>query len=144
MKKNNVKEKRINKNRRSSKVIDPVIPSKPYISPYIYVGIKQSKQVSMTLDIIMDACCGVTGMNKDDIISRSRIRRFSYTRFLFSSIARKYTSKSLSEIGRYLGNRDHSTVMHHISVNNDLLDFPKVNSDYVSAYLEVKKALFLD
>ena len=48
------------------------------------------------------------------------------------------TKKSLSEIGRAVGGRDHATVLHSCSVVNDLMDTDKEFKNHVE---EIEKIL---
>jgi len=47
----------------------------------------------------------------DDLKSGSRVRTLAYPRMLAMYLARKHAGASYSEIGRYFGGRNHSTVM---------------------------------
>lgn len=52
------------------------------------------------------------GLEKEDLLSRSRARSVAYPRQIGMYMAKQLTSASLEEIGKYFGGRDHSTVKH--------------------------------
>lgn len=52
------------------------------------------------------------GIEVSDLVGPSRQRVFSHPRQVAMYVARKRTAKSLPDIGRAFGNRDHTTVMH--------------------------------
>jgi chromosomal replication initiator protein len=67
----------------------------------------------MLADIIQ-VCIAQTDLTKADIISPSRKRRIARPRQKIMWLAKHLTSMSLSEIGRHLGGRDHTTVIHGV------------------------------
>ncbi len=56
------------------------------------------------------------GLGAIEMVSRRRGRRYVRPRQIAMTLARDLTPCSYPEIGRYFGNRDHSTVMHAVSV----------------------------
>ena len=61
---------------------------------------------------ILDAICRYFSLERDSLLSRSREQRVTYPRHLAMYLMRELTHRSLSDIGRVLGGRDHSTVHH--------------------------------
>ena len=55
--------------------------------------------------------CEIFGIAGQSLQSKSRSKQISYPRMLAMWLARKYTRSALSEIGRYFGDRKHSTVV---------------------------------
>ena len=53
-------------------------------------------------------------MSKGDILSQRRHRSVVWPRQIGMYLAKQLTSRSLPEIGRRFGNRDHTTVLHAI------------------------------
>ena len=70
----------------------------------------------LTLDSIMTAVCDKYKMKPRDITSKSRKKEFVSVRQLIMFLAHKYTNLSVSQIGRDIGGRDHSTVLHACDV----------------------------
>jgi chromosomal replication initiator protein len=67
------------------------------------------------LSSILVAVSNATAVNIREIISPRRSAYIVRARMVYFWIARKYTSRSLPQIGHSCGNRDHSTVMHGIN-----------------------------
>ena len=61
---------------------------------------------------IMEAVSDVTGITQDEMCSPSRQHRLSRARQMYFYMARQMSSRSLSQIGRFCGGRDHTTVLH--------------------------------
>jgi chromosomal replication initiator protein len=51
-----------------------------------------------------------------EMVSNRRSREVAQPRQVAMFLARELTTKSLPEIGRYFGDRDHTTVMHSLNV----------------------------
>jgi chromosomal replication initiator protein len=66
-------------------------------------------------EAIIDAVCRRTGAQPADIRGRSRQRDITYARHLAMFLLKEDARKSVAEIGRLCGNRDHSTVLAGIS-----------------------------
>ena len=66
----------------------------------------------LTLDAILTAVCEKYHAKARDITGKSRKKELVALRQLVMFLAHKYTSLSLSQIGRDMGGRDHSTVLH--------------------------------
>lgn len=62
-------------------------------------------------DEIVAAVCRRTGAQPGDLRGRSRSRDVAYARHLAMYVLKEDGRKSVAEIGRLLGNRDHSTVL---------------------------------
>ena len=54
------------------------------------------------------------GISRGDILSQRRHRSVVWPRQIGMYLAKQLTSRSLPEIGRRFGNRDHTTVLHAI------------------------------
>lgn len=63
---------------------------------------------------IIDTVCAHFGVDVQDLASKKRDRKTSYARHIVMYLLREVGRQSLSDIGRMLGNRDHSTVIHAI------------------------------
>ena len=67
-----------------------------------------------TLRAIADASAAAFGIKPADLLGQSRLGPLIGARFAAYWLARHATDKSLPQIGRYLGQRDHSTIAHGI------------------------------
>ena len=54
------------------------------------------------------------GVSKGDLLSQRRHRSVVWPRQIGMWLAKQLTARSLPEIGRRFGNRDHTTVLHAI------------------------------
>lgn len=88
-----------------------LIESKP--APVFQAGVEPSLQ-SLLLTI-----SGLTGLSVLELKSHRRNRELVRGRAIFYWAARRLTSKTFPQIGRFCGNRDHSTVMHGIGRVDD-------------------------
>lgn len=66
----------------------------------------------MTLTAILTAVADVSGFTIEELQGKSRERNLVAARQLYCSLACKHSNNSLSDIGRLIGNRDHTTVIH--------------------------------
>lgn len=65
-----------------------------------------------TLDWIVRRVSTLFAVSPDDVIGPSRVRSLAAARQLAMYLARDLTRASLPQIGRFFGNRDHTTVLH--------------------------------
>lgn len=73
--------------------------------------LESSCRRTYTLEEVEQAVLEVFGISNTTLRSKSRAQANCYPRMLAMWAARKYTNAALSEIGRYFGNRSHSTVL---------------------------------
>ncbi|MDO5552489.1 MAG: DnaA/Hda family protein [Planctomycetia bacterium] len=71
----------------------------------------RSNQRLIRLEDIEKAVQETFGLPEKSLRGRSRVKQIAWPRMLAFWLARKYTRNALSEIGRYFGNRSHSTVV---------------------------------
>ena len=67
-----------------------------------------------TIGIILDTVCKYYDIKKIDVLSQRRTRTIVRPRQIIMYLAKTVTLKSLPEIGRRLGDRDHTTVLHGV------------------------------
>jgi hypothetical protein len=106
-----------------------------------------------TLPQLLDDVCNSLELSIENVISSSRKFKFKTARFIFSYIAFYFTNYSLKEIGKSIGNRDHSTVLvardvaENLILNKDAKFYPfwekyLLNSQYyktISATKQIHK-----
>lgn len=66
----------------------------------------------LTAEVITKSVCKHYGVKERDVASPSRKRDIVQARQLAMYLSQKYTDLPLTEIGRRVGKRDHSTVLH--------------------------------
>lgn len=69
----------------------------------------------LTIDDIMDTVCNHFNVSTTAVASRSRKREYVTARQVSMYLAQKYTKMPASRIGKLVGGRDHSTVIHSCS-----------------------------
>lgn len=69
----------------------------------------------LTIDDIMDTVCNHFNVSTTAVASRSRKREYVTARQVSMYLAHKYTKMPASRIGKLVGGRDHSTVIHSCS-----------------------------
>lgn len=69
----------------------------------------------LTVDDIRDTVCSHFNVTATQINSKSRKRDYVVARQVIMYLAQKYTKMPSSRIGKLVGNRDHSTVIHSCS-----------------------------
>ena len=79
----------------------------------------QSKEISV--ETIMQSVCRVMGIDKEKLLGSSRKKNLVHSRHIAIYLIRTHTSLSLPEIGRQMGNRDHTTIRHAYQKILDLL-----------------------
>jgi chromosomal replication initiator protein len=77
------------------------------------VAVTESKRsVSVDFDCVMKSLCHRYPYSVEDIKSKSRSKDLAFVRHLAIFLMKRFTDKSLRDIGRFFGGRDHATVMH--------------------------------
>lgn len=79
----------------------------------------------LTIDDIMDKVCSHYNVTMSAVNSRSRKKDIVMARQVSMYMAQKYTKMPASRIGKLVGNRDHSTVIHSCAKIEDRLKVDK-------------------
>lgn len=87
----------------------------------------------LTLDDILDAVCNHFGVTTASVAGRSRKREYVEARQLSMYLAQKYTKMPASRIGKLMGGRDHSTVIHSCSQVSKRIKVDKLFLDEVTS-----------
>lgn len=78
-------------------------------------------QKEITPEFIMEVVAEHYNITVSDILSRKKNKEIANPRQICMYLSRKYTNTSLQAIGKIMGNRDHTTVMHGSDKIADLL-----------------------
>lgn len=92
----------------------------------------------ISLNSVIDACCKVFKVSRDEFMCRSRAAKLCEARFAAYYLGYLFTKNSLPNIGRYMG-RDHTTIMHG---RNQCLYRMKSDMDYAKKVQEAKEIAF--
>jgi len=80
------------------------------------------KDVSVQFRDIELIVADVSGVPPHDFYKQSRKSELKFPRQICHYLAKEYTTESLASIGKYFGEKDHSTVKHSHRVISDLID----------------------
>lgn len=83
-------------------------------SPAPLPGMPVQDAGGSSLHLLLRVVCRVSGLSKLDLTSQRRLHRVVRWRHIFMWLARHLTARSLPDIGRVLGGRDHTTILHGI------------------------------
>lgn len=76
----------------------------------------------LTIEHIQNLVCDYFDMPSELLKSKTRKREIVQARQISMFLAKKYTSTSLANIGKFFGGRDHSTVIHACQTVGNLMD----------------------
>ncbi len=74
--------------------------------------ISPNEKKVITPELIVEVVAEHYNITTADIFSKDKSRNVSYPRQIVMYLCRRLTDLSVTEIGKILGNRDHSTVLH--------------------------------
>jgi len=75
---------------------------------------ESKKSISVDFDCVMKSLCRRYPYSVEEIKSKKRSRDLAFVRHLAVYLMKKFTDKSLRDIGKYFGGRDHATIIHAI------------------------------
>ncbi|MBN1314152.1 MAG: chromosomal replication initiator protein DnaA [Anaerolineales bacterium] len=93
----------------------------------------------LTIPLITEIVANYYGISVEEVVGKSRSRKFARPRQLAMFLAREETEASLPQIGQALGDRDHTTVMYGCTKVEDLIE---TDPSFRREMLEIKARLF--
>lgn len=87
----------------------------------------------LTIDDILDSVCNHFEVTVSAVNGRSRKREYVEARQVSMYLAQKYTKMPASRIGKLMGGRDHSTVIHSCSKVEKRLEVDKLFLDEIAS-----------
>lgn len=87
----------------------------------------------LTIDDILDTVCHHYNITSANINGRSRKREYVIARQVSMYLAQKYTKMPASRIGKLVGGRDHSTVLHSCSQVENRLKIDHLFHDEITS-----------
>lgn len=88
-----------------------------------------SVKKEITLEDIKKLICAKFNLTQTEIESATRLKKISEARQIAMYIAKKATTKSFPEIGRFFGGKDHATVIHAVKkIEKMIADNPNFES----------------
>ena len=97
-----------------------------------------NKPKEITPTLILNVVAEHFGVKKEDITSSKRNSEFVLPRQVFMYLSREMTEVSLTNIGKMLGKKDHTTVMHGV---NKIVDELKTNEELRNKIDIIKKKI---
>lgn len=91
----------------------PVLPALPAVKP-IWFSIIESGPRRYYIQEIQLTVCEYFGITMMDLIGPRRMEKQSNARQVGYYLCKQLTGRSLPEIGRRFGNRDHTTILHGV------------------------------
>ena len=83
----------------------------------------------LTIDDIVETVCNHFNVSPSAVNGKSRRRELVVARQVSMFLAQKYTKMPASRIGKLVGNRDHSTVIHSCKHIEQLMQVDKTFRD---------------
>ncbi len=91
--------------------------------------ISPNEKKIITAELIIEVVAEHHNITPADIYSKDKSRNVSYPRQIVMYLCRRLTEMSVTDIGKTLGNRDHSTVLHgYDKVLSDIAQDPSVHN----------------
>ena len=84
------------------------------VSSLLGKGIEEHKLIKATPEHIIDAICSHYSIGKRALLGKGRSRMMAHPRQVLMYILRTELNLPLEEVGRLVGGRDHSTVIHGV------------------------------
>ena len=94
----------------------------------------------LTIDDIVETVCNHYNVTVTAVNSKSRKRDYVVARQVTMYLAQKYTKMPASRIGKLVGNRDHSTVIHSCSKVEERL---KIDQEFCDELVSIENAFKL-
>ena len=90
--------------------------------------IKPAQPIPITPEIIMNVICEHFDVSREDIVSSKRNSEIVLPRQVFMYLCRDYLSIPYQQIGKYIGGKDHSTVMHGLDkISKNIQEDPELS-----------------
>jgi len=114
------------------------------ISPYVIPGLPRTDVFhtcdrAFIFERIAHLSCAVNGISFSELMGRSRYRPVIMGRCMVSRILRDIYNFSFSEIGRLMGGKHHTTILHHIGVHDS--DMTVNSQGYRDKYFSLLKEI---
>ena len=102
--------------------------------------ISPTAKKEITAERIVEVVADQYNINPQDLIGSKKSKNIAYPRQIAMYLCRNLTNMSFQDIGAYLGNRDHSTILHgYDKIETDLKDEKKSGRKELSDRLDVLK-----
>ncbi|MDR1488179.1 MAG: chromosomal replication initiator protein DnaA [Holosporales bacterium] len=86
----------------------------------------RSNEKFITIEIIQKKVCEYFGVKLSDILSTKRHKNITKTRHVAMYLSKELTTKSLPDIGKSFGGKDHATVIHAVKRVKEMMNEDRV------------------
>ncbi|PIE50020.1 MAG: chromosomal replication initiator protein DnaA [Flavobacteriales bacterium] len=93
--------------------------------------ISNSKKKKIDIEYIQEVVCDYFGVERAQLLSKTRKRDIALPRQLAMFFAKEYTNATYAKIGKEMGGKDHSTVMYACNSIKNFLEMDKEIKKYV-------------
>lgn len=100
--------------------------------------LQRRRAAGIPVGTVIDACCARYGVSAIDIISSRRTKLIADVRHIVMYLCCTLTTRSLPQIGRCLGDRDHTTILHG---RNKIKDRVAADPTFAAEIEDIKKSL---
>lgn len=98
--------------------------------------IASTKKKVINIPYIQEVVCDYFGIQREQLLSKTRKREIALPRQLAMYFAKEYTNSTFSKIGEEMGGKDHSTVMYACETIKDVSKIDKEIKKYVKELTE--------
>lgn len=95
------------------------------IAQNVLKDLLRANEKFITIEIIQRKVCEYLGVKLSDLLSAKRQKNIIKARHTAMYLCKRLTTKSLPDIGRSFGGKDHATVIHAVKKVNELLNNDK-------------------
>ena len=93
--------------------------------------IASTQKKVINIPYIQEVVCEYFGLNREQLLSKSRKRDIALPRQLAMYFSKELTNATFSKIGEEMGGKDHSTVMYAVETIKDVSKIDKEIKKYV-------------
>ena len=72
----------------------------------------RAEEIVMSNDLVLNEVSRYFNISKEELLSKKRTKECAYIRQIAMYLCRELVGSSLSEVGKFFGKRDHSTVLY--------------------------------
>ena len=95
-------------------------------------------------ELIFEKVQEVTGVTREQLLSKSRLQQIAHARFLLNYFMKQYCNLTLKEIGKQTYGMDHTSVLHSIKTVTQAVQNPHTGYDKIVYWYRVLSPKFMN